>query len=188
MQSLPAWIPAPRAWVNAIALFLLLAGFDYGLAYLSPYIYPFLLIIWNFLSEVVPWVLYIIVLFIFLFPIGLIAFLHHWLHQFLDTFFPDSKMPGEDEAKGLFPNLFSWWQGVYGWLVIHLSTTIAIYLLGIFSPSPYLLNLTVAMGKNFISSFPGISIPKLIIQVIIAAYLYQLEYSIQQRLIAAGRR
>lgn len=197
MLSLPTWIPAPRNWVNSIALFVLLAGFDYVSSHLYSHLWPFLLIIWNFLREAAPGLLYILlyigVLLISIFPILLISFLHHWLHQFLDSFFPESKIPGEDEAKGLFPNLFSWWQGVYGWLVINFSTMIAIYLLGIFLPSAQLLNsqipsvdtLTAKVYDVFASS---ISIPKLIIQIIVAAYLYQLEYLIQQKLIAAGRR
>lgn len=197
MQSLPAWIPAPRTWVNALALFALLTGFDYMVSYLYHHLWPFLLIIWNFLREVAPWLLYTLVytgvLLISIFPIFLISFLHHWLHQVLDNFFPESKIPGEDEVKGLFPNLFSWWQGVFGWLVINLSTTIAINILAIFLPSTQLLSaqvpsvdiITVKVYNVFAA---GISIPKLIIQIIVAAYLYQLEYLIQQKLITAGRR
>jgi hypothetical protein len=197
MNSLPAWIPAPRSWVNAIALFLLLAGFDYLVSSLYSYLWPFLLIIWNFLLEVAPWLLYTLVyvgvLLISIFPILLISFLHHWLHQFLDNFFPESKIPGEDEVKGLFPNLFSWWQGVYGWLVVNLSTTIAIYILAIFLPSTQLVNAEApsvyALTAKIYNVFStGISIPKLIIQIILAAYLYQLEFLIQQKLIVAGRR
>jgi hypothetical protein len=160
-------------------------------------LWPFLLIIWNFLREAAPWLLYILlyvgVLLISIFPILLISFLHHWLHQFLDNFFPESKIPGEDEVKGLFPNLFSWWQGVYGWLVINLSITIAIYILGIFLPSTQLLSaqapsVDILTAKVYNAFAAGFSIPKLIIQIIVAAYLYQLEFLIQQRLIAAGRR
>ncbi|MBD2520288.1 hypothetical protein H6G93_36185 [Nostoc sp. FACHB-973] len=181
MQNWPSWIPTPRFWVNAIALILLLIGLQYAIAYLG--IIIFMLI--HFLPRLIfVKLMYLFSLVAQLCPIVVVAFVHHWLHRFLDSFFPESRVPETESAPGVFPSLISWWEGLYGWSVNIFSTLIAFGLLGLFFPSPDLFNL-LTLFKGEVPHMPTIST---IIQVIIAAYLYQFEYLVHQHLIAAARQ
>ncbi|MDZ8183480.1 MAG: hypothetical protein RMX96_01275 [Nostoc sp. ChiSLP02] len=181
MQNWPSWIPTPRFWVNAIALILLINGLQHAFAYLGIII----ILLINFLPK------FIFVKLIYLFslvaqlsPIPAVAFVHHWLHRFLDRFFPESRIPETESAPGVFPGLISWWEGLYGWLVNILSTVIVFGILGLFLPSPdlfHFLNFFKAEGP------PVLTISTLF-EVIIAAYLYQFEYLVHQHLIAAARQ
>ncbi len=178
MQNLPVWIPYPRCWVNAIALILLMIGLQYALIPL-----------WDILLLIIKYwynVLYLFYLLSIVITISTVTFLHHWLHRFLDSFFPETRIPATDGEPGFFPNLFSWWQGLYGFLVNNLSTSIVICLIGIFLPKPDIpdaFNL-LALTKFEIDT---LTIIQIILQVIVAAYLYQIEYLVHQRLMAAGR-
>jgi hypothetical protein len=177
MQNLPSWIPSPRSWVNAIALILFIIALQYAIAYL-----------WVLVATVIelpPKVMFLLSVIIQLCPILLLAFIHHWLHRVLDTFFPESRLPETETVQGLFPGLMSWWEGLYGWLANHLSELIAFSIVWIFLPFPDGLNL-LTLPKNEIS--PLLTMPIfLIVRVIFAAYLYQFEYLVHQRLIATGR-
>ncbi len=181
MQNWPSWIPTPRFWVNAIALILLIIGLQHAIAYLGMIIFM--------LINLLPRLIFIKLIYLFslvaqLSPIILVAFVHHWLHRFLDNFFPESRVTEIESAPGVFPSLLSWWEGLYGWSVNILSAVIAFGILGLFSPSPDLFNL-LTLFKN--EAPPLLTISNLI-QVIIAAYLYQFEYLVHQHLIAAARQ
>lgn len=181
MQNWPSWIPTLRFWVNAIALILLIIGLQYAIAYLGMIIFM--------LIHLLPRVIFIKLMYLFslvaqLCPIIVVAFVHHWLHRFLDTFFPESRLPETELAPGVFPSLLSWWEGLYGLSVNIFSTVIAFGILGLFLPSPDLFNL-FNLFKNEVTHLPTISI---FIKVIIAAYLYQFEYLVHQHLIAAARQ
>jgi hypothetical protein len=175
MNNLPSWIPNLRSWVNAIALILLVIALQYAIVY----------IILFFLTVFphIPWLIRCFSLFALLFPVIAIAFLHHWLHQFLDSAFPESKVSVE-EAKGFFPGLFSWWQGLYGWFVNTFSAYILYYLKGIFLPAIFIMNWTVTPNR----SLDRATLPLLLAQIVIAAFLYQIEYLVHRQIIAAGKR
>ena len=51
-------------------------------------------------------------------PIVVISFSHHYLHLFLDRFFPDLRLPEMEKVTVFFPSIMSWWEGFYGLLVI----------------------------------------------------------------------
>jgi hypothetical protein len=177
MQSLTVAIPSPRSWINALGLILLMIGLEYGIAYIWIFLSPFL--------EFVPQIGSIFGLIVQIIIISLIAFLHHWLHRFLDNFFPETKIPEAETADGIFPGIFSWWEGFYGWLVTTLSGYIAFCVADIFllSSKTYLANFLLFAKADI----PNLLTVQNLIRLIIAAYLYQLQYLITQRLLSAGR-
>ncbi|VEP17072.1 conserved hypothetical protein [Hyella patelloides LEGE 07179] len=116
-------------------------------------------------------------------PILIIAIFHNLLHIGFDLFFPDIQTPEMSAPKSIwFPGLLSWWEGLYGWLIIALvmifSTVIGIVF---FSPSYYWSEMTdwwYGM-KNFIN-------PLMLIRLLSAAFLYQFEHLVRTHLIAVG--
>ncbi|MEM9923760.1 MAG: hypothetical protein AAF915_08435 [Cyanobacteria bacterium P01_D01_bin.50] len=180
-MRLPYWLPNFRSWFNAVALTLLMIGITYAMDYFLKNI--------GDLLNLAPWLSGAIVFLLFLFPIVAIAFLHNWLHTFLDMFFPESRIPEDQVQTGWFPSLVSWWEGIYGWTVNVLSSLFTFYLLGVFFISPYSSTLLTILDENL--SRCNFSLPSVrftILQIIVAAYLYQLEYLVKQRFFAAARR
>ena len=180
-MRLPAWIPNFRSWFNGVALILLMIGISYLIVYA--------LVIIKILLGLAPWLQGTLVFLIFLFPIIAIALLHHWFHSFLDRFFPESRIPEDEAPSGFFPRLASWWEGVYGWSVDIFSTFFTYYFLGIFGLSPYSSNLLSILNQDLSQcTFSLPSVRFTILQMIVAAYLYQLEYLVKERLVAAGKQ
>lgn len=172
-----SWIPSLRCWINAIALILLL----WGLQHIIVYIWIILAVIFRF----APQLLYLFGLLAQLSPIIVVAFLHHWLHQILDAYFPESQLPEMHGEMGPFPSIFSWWEGLYGWLIFTLSIVIVFYIERLFFPHSGFLNL---LAFSSTQSFPPLSIPRFISQFIIGAYLYHFESLVHQRLRTAYRQ
>ncbi len=189
MANSPRWTPSPqlpsailglRAWVNGIAVILLVYGWNH-LIYLVFLRFPGL-IDWFYRLH---WrISYILVLLLILSPIVLIAFLYHWLHKILDNLFPESALPDTETTPKTFPGLISWWKGLYGWVVYTLSTFVVSVVVIIFISESSLLSFIYSIANDGIIRNP---IP-FILQSISAAFLYQFEYLVHQRLIAAGRR
>ncbi|MBD0265136.1 MAG: hypothetical protein ICV78_21160 [Tolypothrix sp. Co-bin9] len=174
------WFPLPRAWVNAIALILLMIAWRYVLGYIWENIGLRINSLIN-----IPWkVSYILLLFSLVSPIFVVAFAHHWSHRLLDNYFPESRLPETETVSGVFPGVMSWWQGLYGWLVSTLSTAIAYTLIALFLPEQAIFYFL----KFFIIEATRWQTIPIIIQIIIAACLYQFEYVVYQRLIAAARQ
>jgi hypothetical protein len=182
MQNWISWVPLPRAWVNAIALILLITAFQH----LSGYLWW--LISW--LITLFPKFIYLFYLLATFSPILLIAFAHHWLHQLLDQFFPESRLPNTAPVQGIFPGLMSWWEGLYGWLVNHLSQILSWALLSLFLPvsTPASWQFGSWSPPSTLSQVHPFLIALILIQVVFAAFFYQFEYAVQRYLIDAGNR
>jgi hypothetical protein len=114
-------------------------------------------------------------------PILMIAFGHHLINLFLDKFFPDPQIPESERLRGFWPSLVSWWEGLYGWLVIILATVLCVGIGGLLLPSR-----TVYYGNSLWVSqiyamlidpnkFKYIFSPPFILWIFSAAYLYQFE-------------
>lgn len=150
----PSWFPYPTAWLKAIILygFLRLAGrllnfaenFTYGLVRLAE-------------SPIV--ILYILLA--ILSPIALIAVTHNLIHQVITNRFPSIQSPMVKK----YPLFMSWWEGLYGWLVIAISTLItlvvAFFATGFADSSWTSPDLEVLLGVSWL---------------IVSAGLYQSEY------------
>jgi hypothetical protein len=115
-------------------------------------------------------------------PILLIAFVHHWLHQFMDTYYPNTQSPEMSGTQGFFPGLMSWWEGLYGWLVISLAGLLSSIILVIFLPPPNVLSDLRYFWTQTVNLF---SVSTLL-RLVISAYLYQFEYLVRQHLMTVG--
>ncbi|MFN6485147.1 MULTISPECIES: hypothetical protein [unclassified Nostoc] len=116
-------------------------------------------------------------------PIPIISFTHHLLHLLISRFISEIQAPEIGRSKGLFPGIMSWWEGLYAWLVIAISTLIAAFfctmLLPLFhisytKPVEYYTrienNIIVIFGLFYISA---------------GALTYQIEHLVRQRIISA---
>ncbi|MFB2921102.1 hypothetical protein [Aerosakkonema funiforme] len=170
----PAWIPYPGAWMNAFVLYVLLRFISSG-SKLFGDLGSFL---GRFLQRPEHWVLSAVLA--ALAPILIIAFVHHWLYLFLDRFFPSIRSPEIGATRGFFPGLLSFWEGLYGWLVIAISTLISIGILALFYPffNPKYYDYLLYHWNGFVYG------PAMVVWTIIAAYLYQFEHLVQRRMMA----
>ncbi|MBD2452981.1 hypothetical protein H6G80_02550 [Nostoc sp. FACHB-87] len=124
----PIWFPYPTSWLKALILAIFLrviifivekAGMvSYRVTYLTGSIELFV-------------ILYILII---LSPIPVIAFTHHFLHLFLGSFLSQIQAPEIGKPRGLLPGLMSWWEGLYGWLVIIIAGLTAFLLTTFFLP------------------------------------------------------
>lgn len=170
-----SWFPYPTAWLKALILVLIFPIVLYligvqdrtgsSMAYLSN----------NRSIVIISWLISIIS------PIPIIAFIHHFLHLSIGNLVPAIQAPEVGKVKGFTPKLISWWEGLYGWLVIVLSTLIASCLVHIFIPEQIIRgSITIdrisESNKLLISVFGTLLITA-------AALLYQFEYLFKRHLI-----
>ncbi|PZD70741.1 hypothetical protein C1752_09717 [Acaryochloris thomasi RCC1774] len=181
MKIRSTWIPYPGAWLSAVLLLLLTGAIAYGGQVFLQMGYP--------LIQFSPNVGILFGLLALLMPIFVVAIAHHTLHLFLDHFFPDSQTSAQKKVQGFFPNLMSWWEGLYGWQVIVLSTLITAGLIsGFTTPDVSYANLYSLLSAwdktRYIFTFPTL------IWIVISAYLYQFEHLVHRHLMSlnSGRR
>lgn len=181
MNNWPTWIPNPGSWINAILLTLLMGAFAFSINLTGQLGY----FLQRNLSSGLGLSFGVLAI---LSPILVIAVAHHLLHLVLDRFFPGTQSPEMGRTEGLFPGLISWWEGLYGWLVIVLSIVLSIAIVGVFFPSDssgyallhYMQMLFSWHRSEYILSGPTIG------RTIVAAYLYQFEHLVRCRLRAVG--
>ncbi len=172
VPSLPVWIPYPNAWLSALMLSVLMGTFLGILRRYADSLYN--LPKWSNTPEQ----LTVIVILLLIVPIPAIALFHH---LFLSRFM--SPIPGEriNATSGIFPGLFSWWESLYSWMVIVLSTLIATLICTPFLPF-FELSYTKIIAtyaenpSNLRLAFAGV-------WVLCAAIFYQVAYLFKARLI-----
>ncbi|BAZ05164.1 hypothetical protein [Calothrix sp. NIES-3974] len=180
MRNSITWFPYPRSWVNAIALLAIFFGLQYAI---NP-----LLQIMQWISVFWPNVWSIFYLIILLTPIIIIAFLHHWFHKILDQFVPDTRVVEVDGQSTIFPNLFSWWQGIYGLFVGAFAYIFALAVIGfIFSFGDIMAAIQNQIARPTPITLNPIDITQFIIRIVCIAYLYHIEFLVQQQLINSSR-
>lgn len=173
----PAWFPSPGSWMSAILLTLLMSAIAFVIKLTSEPVGQFLE---QNLSTRLRWSLAALSI---LLPILVIAVTHHLLHLYLDRYFPDTQSLEMGRTEGFFPGLMSWWEGMYGWLVIFVSTTITISIIAAFFPFDssgyaflyYMQTLFAWDDPKHLLSAPVIG------RTITAAYLYQFEHLVRRR-------
>ncbi|MEH2244039.1 hypothetical protein [Nostoc sp.] len=174
------WFPYPSSWLKVLilALFLRVIIFvvnntgkvGYRIAY--------------FVNS--PELFFIFTILLLLSPIPIISFTHHCLHLLISRFLSEIQAPEIGKTQGLLPGIMSWWEGLYAWLVIAISTLItalfSIILLSLFNPiyarpieyytqmQNISNNLILILGLFYISS---------------GALTYQIEYLVRHRIISA---
>ncbi|AKG23347.1 hypothetical protein [Calothrix sp. 336/3] len=170
--KMPGWFPGGKAWLNALMLSVFVAGFvgilqenqGFGLHFSK----------WS----VNPEMFTVLVILLLILPIPAIAILHH---LFLSRFIPP--IPGEKASKpsGILPSIISWWESCYSWLVVLVSTLIAILICTPFLP---LFKLSYSQIISDFSQFDTKVKPVFaVFWFISAACLYHLEYSFKCRLV-----
>ena len=172
LPSLPVWIPYPNAWLSALMLSVLMGTFLGILRRYADSLYN--LPKWSNTPEQ----LTVIVILFLILPIPAIALFHH---LFLSRFM--SPIPGEriNVTSGFFPGLFSWWESLYSWMVIVLSTLIATLICTPFLPLFQLNYTKVAVTyaenpSNLRLAFAGV-------WILCAAVFYQVAYLFKARLV-----
>jgi hypothetical protein len=126
MKKYYCWIPSFESWINAIFLFLLLSAFFVFIKVINPWLK---LILFNS-----PELSLFIICLLCWSPLLFITWTHHLIHIGIAKLFPKIQAPELDKTEGWFPGIISWWEGLYGWLVLIFSllmsgTIISLYLL-----------------------------------------------------------
>lgn len=170
--GLPIWFPYPNSWLSALMLSVLMIAFVNIIRRNSELLLS--LVKWsNRPEQFTVWLILLLIL-----PIGAIAFLHHF---FLSRFI--SPIPGEKISKftGFFPQLSSWRESLYSWLVFILSTLSATLFCTPFLP---LFNLSYEkIITNYSSIDRNIQTIFAIVWLINAAIIYQIDYLFKCRLV-----
>ena len=174
MRNWPSWLPDPNAWTSAILLILLMRGLAVVLRIIVE--------MGDFLIHPSPKLGFILWIFASLSPILLIAVVHHWLYRFLDYYSPTTRSPEMAGTDGFFPGLMSWWEGLYGWMVLTLSVLASNVILVIVLPMPEI----VYNIHQFWAQTENLSTLSTLLQAIAAAYLYQFEYFVRQHLLSVS--
>ncbi|MBW4675295.1 MAG: hypothetical protein KME52_15125 [Desmonostoc geniculatum HA4340-LM1] len=173
----PLWFPYPSSWLKALILALLLKVIIFVVDSTGKVGYR----IAYFVNSLELFVMFTILL--ILSPIIIITFTHHCLHLLISRFISEIQAPEIGKTQGFFPGIMSWWEGLYAWLVIVISTLIATFFCTIFLPD---FNLSYAQPLEYYRGFHN----KIIVlfglfYILTGALIYQIEYLVRQRIISA---
>ncbi|MEM6399113.1 MAG: hypothetical protein AAF757_02615 [Cyanobacteria bacterium P01_D01_bin.116] len=169
------WFPYPSSWIKALSLIIFLN--------VIIFIVRIILISGFRISVIInsPHLLVLFGVFSLLIPIPIIAFTHHLLHLFLSKYISAIQTPEMKNTRGMKIKIFSWWEGLYSWLVIVISimiaTAMSIFLLPLFD---FDLSIKVAQYNSYQKQI--ITIFGIII-LVTAALLYQFEYCFKRGLL-----
>ncbi len=172
VPSLPVWIPYPNAWLSALMLSVLMGTFLGILRRYADSLYN--LPKWSNAPEQ----LTVIVILFLILPIPAIALFHH---LFLSRFM--SPIPGEkiNATSGFFPGLISWWESLYSWMVIVLSTLIATLICTPFLPF-FQLNYA-KIAATYVDNPSNLRLAFAGVWILCAAIFYQVAYLFKARLV-----
>lgn len=175
-SSWPNWLPYPSCWLKSFVLMLFLRVIIFICENLVRFGYNFA----KFISS--PELLAIFLIVALVSPIAVISFTHHYLHLLLGRFTAEIQAPEVGDVKGLVPKLMSWWEGLYGWLVITLSTLVAALLCTFILP---IFHLSYAKPIETYTEFQQqIIVVFGILWLITGALIYQIDYLVRKRLIS----
>lgn len=173
-----AWFPYPSSWLKSLILTVFLS--------IVIIIVKFIGKTGVYLSAIIgsPEMCVFFVILALLSPIPAIAEAHHIIHLLVARFYPKIQAPEIGKPRGLVPGLISWWEGLYGWVVIVLSTLTATVFCSIFLPFLSLSYEKVANEYN--QSAQTIQALFAIVWMINAALIYQFEYLVKRRIISVN--
>lgn len=176
----PYWLPYPSCWLKSFLLMIFLRV----IIFVSEILFK---LGYNFAKVVNSPELFVIFIIISLIsPIPIIAFTHHYLHLIFSRFISEIQAPEIGTVKGLIPKLMSFWEGLYGWLVITLSTLISALVCTIIFPV-FQLNYA-KIPANYTHFEQQIIVVFGIIWLINGALIYQIDYLVRHRLLAVYSR
>lgn len=183
------WFPNLQSWISAVVLAFASGLLIAGIANVAKTTRIF--------DQMPPQLDLLIGTLALLSPIATIAFGHHWINLSIDRFFPSSRASDADVVNGYWPTLSSWWEGLYGGVVVILATILCFGIGGMLMPletdmsgnqSTFNAIAKIAMMLADINKLKYLFSPPFIVWIFSAAYLYQFEYVMRQHFAAMGRR
>ncbi|MCC5637377.1 hypothetical protein LC593_16210 [Nostoc sp. CHAB 5844] len=173
----PAWFPYPTSWLKALILAMFLRVIIFVVEKAGNVSYPII----NFTKSIEVFVIFSIL--IILSPIPVIAFTHHFLHLFISHFISQIQAPEIGKTQRILPGLMSWWEGLYGWLVIIISLLIAFLLYTLFLPTFNLsYNVPIIYYTKYQRNIMGLFG---LFYISLGSVIYQIEYLVKRRYISA---
>jgi hypothetical protein len=173
----PLWFPYPTSWLKALILNLFLSFIIFVLNNPGKVGYQITYLVKS------PELFVILTILLILSPIPTISFTHHLLHLLISRFISEIQAPEIGRIKGLFPGIMSWWEGLYAWLVIAISTLIAAFFCTMILP---LFNISYT---NPVESYTEVEKKTIVIfglfYISTGALTYQIEHLVRQRIISA---
>ncbi|MEH2444212.1 MAG: hypothetical protein V7K18_00040 [Nostoc sp.] len=174
----PLWFPYPSSWLKALILTLFLRVIIFVVNNTGKVGYRIV----YFVNS--PELFFIFTILLLLSPIPIISFTHHCLHLLIGRFIPEIQAPEIGRTQGLLPGIMSWWEGLYAWLVIAISTLITAFFSTILLPS---INLNYVRLIEDYTQIPNINNIMLIsgfFYISGGAITYQIEYLVRHRIIS----
>ncbi|MEH2290810.1 hypothetical protein [Nostoc sp.] len=176
----PLWFPYPSSWLKALILTLFLRVIIFVVKNAGNIGYDIV----SFVHS--PELFFLFTILLILSPIPIISFTHHYLYLLISRFVSEIQTPEIGRTQGLLPGIMSWWEGLYAWLVIAISTLIAAFfstiLLPLFYPS-------YDKQIEYYTQIENINNKTILIfeflYVFVAALIYQIKYLVRQQIISA---
>ncbi|MEH2313944.1 MAG: hypothetical protein V7K35_21665 [Nostoc sp.] len=170
--------PYPSSWLKALILTLFLRVIIFIINNTGKIGYQIV----YFVNS--PELFFIFTILLLLSPIPIISFTHHCLHLLIGRFIPEIQAPEIGRTQGFLPGIMSWWEGLYAWLVIAISTLITALFSTILLPS---INLNYVRLIEDYTQIPNINNIMLILGFFYisgGAITYQIEYLVRHRIIS----
>ncbi|MDZ8066578.1 MAG: hypothetical protein RMY64_13320 [Nostoc sp. DedQUE08] len=175
----PLWFPYPSSWFKALILTLFLRVIIFIVQNTGKLGYDIVYFVRS------PELFLIFTILLILSPIPIISLTHHCLHLLISRFISEIQAPEIGTTQGLLPGLMSWWEGLYAWLVIVISTLIAALFSTILLP---LFNPNYDRQLEYYTQLENINNIILIFglfYIYAGALIYQIEYLVKYRIISA---
>lgn len=175
----PLWFPYPTSWLKALVLNLFLSAIIFILKNPGKVGYRIVYFVRS------PELLAIFTILLILSPIPIISLTHHCLHLLISRFMSEIQAPEIGKTQGLLPGIMSWWEGLYAWLVIAISTLIAALFSTILLP---FFNISYARQIEYYTPVENVNNNIILIfgvfYVSAGALIYQIEYLVKHRIIS----
>ncbi|MDZ8034102.1 hypothetical protein [Nostoc sp. DedSLP04] len=175
----PLWFPYPSSWFKALILTLFLRVIIFIVQNTGKLGYDIVYFVRS------PELFLIFTILLILSPIPIISLTNHCLHLLISRFISEIQAPEIGTTQGLLPGLMSWWEGLYAWLVIVISTLIAALFSTILLP---LFNPNYDRQLEYYTQLENINNIILIFglfYIYAGALIYQIEYLVKNRIIPA---
>ena len=176
----PLWFPYPTTWLKSLILTLFLRVIIFVVNNTGKVGYRIAYFVQS------PEFFAIFTILLILSPIPIISFTHHCLHLLISRFISEIQAPEIGRTQGLLPGIISWWEGLYAWLVIAISTLVAALFSTILLP---LFNPSYARPIEYYTQIQNINNNIILIfglfYISAGALVYQIEYLVRRRIISA---
>jgi len=172
----PVWFPYPTSWLKALTLVMFLRVIIFVIEKAGKVSYNIISFTKSLELAVVLSILIILA------PIPVIAFTHNFLHLIISQFISKIQAPEIGKIKGFFPGLISWWEGLYGWLVIIISGLIAFLFCTLFLP---IFNINYNQPIIYYTEYQRYIIGLFgFFYISVGSVIYHLEYLVKRRYIS----